>query len=512
MVSADGTSVAQDPASEPETSEEAAEAAENNPSTTTAEVEKPLSAREIRHEKKRLMREEKQRRRIAKQVMPFQSDAVELEHRKVAGGARWTLYISILLICSTIGWATWAKIDKIVISNGELVPVDTPIVVQPVLSAPIKSINVRVFDRVKAGQLLAVLDPTFTDSDIAQLKSDISKAEAAIARLKVELSGFDRVFEIGENPDPDLLLEFHNYQVRKLAREAKLAEFEATLAKLDVKQVSNRQMEKEYADMEKNYLDREKRMTKLVNEGSANQLALQDIQLQLKRYHAEVTRIRGDQAQTTAELVSTGAMTKSFLAEWKKTAMSEQLQAQKELDKALEALKKAAYNKERAEIFVPVDTPHEEFYVIQIAERTTGSMVQAGEPLMRLIPIKAELEAEVEILGKDIGQLSVDMDLPVRVKMTSFEYQKFGTLDGKIRTISEGTVQKQAGEGKPALSVYKARITIDFDHSEKFTKPGHFKPLPGMSVITDIKVGERRVIEYFLYPFLKHLDVAAREP
>jgi HlyD family secretion protein len=131
---------------------------------------------------------------------------------------------------------------------------------------------------------------------------------------------------------------------------------------------------------------------------------------------------------------------------------------------------------------------------------------------MRLIPIKAELEAEVEILGKDIGQLSVDMDLPVRVKMTSFEYQKFGTLDGKIRTISEGTVQKQAGEGKPALSVYKARITIDFDHSEKFTKPGHFKPLPGMSVITDIKVGERRVIEYFLYPFLKHLDVAAREP
>ena len=103
-------------------------------------------------------------------------------------------------------------------------------------------------------------------------------------------------------------------------------------------------------------------------------------------------------------------------------------------------------------------------------------------------------------------------DLPVRVKLTSFEYQKFGFLNGKIRTISEGTVQKPAAEGQPTVSVYKARITIDFEDSPKFFKPEKFKPLPGMSVITDINVGERRVIEYFLYPFFKHLDSSIREP
>ncbi len=139
-------------------------------------------------------------------------------------------------------------------------------------------------------------------------------------------------------------------------------------------------------------------------------------------------------------------------------------------------------------------------------------MVQAGEPLMRLMPIDAKLEAEVEIQGKDIGQLNTQIDLPVRVKLTSFEYQKYGFLQGKIRTISEGTVQKPGAKGQPTVSVYKARVTLDFENSPKFFKPKNFKALPGMSVITDINVGERRVIEYFLYPFFKHLDSSIREP
>jgi len=36
--------------------------------------------------------------------------------------------------------------------------------------------------------------------------------------------------------------------------------------------------------------------------------------------------------------------------------------------------------------------------------------------------------------------------------------------------------------------------------------------LPGMTVSTEVKVGNRTVISYFLYPLLRGLDDAIREP
>ena len=213
MVSADGASVTPDP--EPEANREQALETPQQAST-----ERPMTAREVRKARKMQKREEKKRAKIAKAVLPFQSDAVELEYRKVAGGARWTLYISVLLMCTAVAWAWWAKVDKIVISQGELVPVDQPIVIQPVISSPIKSIMVREFDRVKKGQVLAELDPTFSDADVEQLNSDIRKAQAKISRLEAELK--DKTFEIPTDLPKDSLSDFQreysNFLIRKTAR------------------------------------------------------------------------------------------------------------------------------------------------------------------------------------------------------------------------------------------------------------------------------------------------------
>lgn len=511
MVSADGTSVAPEP--ESETNQDPNTNATQQHDQSSAD-DQPMTPKEIRKERKRLQREMKKRERIAKAVLPFQSDAVELEYKKVAGGARWTLYIAVLLMCTAVAWAWWAKIDKIVISQGELVPVDQPIVIQPAVTAPIEEIKVREFDRVFEGDKLVTLKQDLSDSDVRQLESDIRKAEAKIARIEAELKGVPFVIPEGlELPKrPDYLRELSNYDFRKSAREAKLAEFEAKAQHLKIKNDNAKESEILYKKMGEFYADREKRQAELVDRGTINKIALEDTRLQIERYHAEVVRQQGVQRENTEELATLKTTIQSFKTEWKTTAIAEQIEAQKELDKTRLALRKAEFNLQQSVILVPDngDEKRDSFYVIQLAERTLGSTVQAGEPLMKLMPENAPLEVEIEIQGKDIGQIS--KDLPVRIKLTSFEYQKYGYLDGKIREISEGTVQKPGGEGKPNVSVYKARVTYNVDNAKNFIKPPHFKELPGMSVITDINVGDRRVIEYFLYPFFKHLDSSIREP
>ena len=42
--------------------------------------------------------------------------------------------------------------------------------------------------------------------------------------------------------------------------------------------------------------------------------------------------------------------------------------------------------------------------------------------------------------------------------------------------------------------------------------PQGFTILPGMTVSAEINVGERRIIEYFLYPIIAGFDQSLREP
>ena len=42
--------------------------------------------------------------------------------------------------------------------------------------------------------------------------------------------------------------------------------------------------------------------------------------------------------------------------------------------------------------------------------------------------------------------------------------------------------------------------------------PDNFRLMPGMTATAEIKVGRRKVIEYFLYPLLRYMDRSIREP
>ena len=132
------------------------------------------------------------------------------------------------------------------------------------------------------------------------------------------------------------------------------------------------------------------------------------------------------------------------------------------------------------------------------------------------------MEVEIEIEGKDISRLksataeeiasdNIPSGSEVSVKLSSFPYQKHGTLDGVVRTIGEGTFEKQTSSGAATgLTMYKARVALEkpYNLSEVTDE---FRLLPGMVATAEIKIGTRRVIDYFLYPLIKGSE-ALREP
>src|SRR6266851_7059675 len=130
---------------------------------------------------------------LARVALDFQSDALEIEYRPLPRSARLTLYLLLALIASAVGWAAVSYIDRIVVAHGKLVTTAPTIVVQPMETSVIRSLDAKVGDFVRKGDALGTLDPTFSEADAAQLRDKIASLNAQIQRLSAELE--DQTYE-----------------------------------------------------------------------------------------------------------------------------------------------------------------------------------------------------------------------------------------------------------------------------------------------------------------------------
>ena len=122
-------------------------------------------------------------------VIEFLPDADEIERRPLPRSARATLYVMFAMIVIFIIWASVFKVDRVVVAKGHLITPLPNVVVQPLETAVIQSIDVQVGQVVKKGQKLATLDSTFAEADQAQLRNHIESLDNQTERLKAELAG-----------------------------------------------------------------------------------------------------------------------------------------------------------------------------------------------------------------------------------------------------------------------------------------------------------------------------------
>ena len=134
-------------------------------------------------------------------ISEFQADAIELEERSPPKLARLTLYAVVTLLGCAVLWASLSVIDEIVVAPGKLITTRPMLVVQPLETSVIRSINVKVGDTVHAGETLAMLDPTFATADTEQLQGKIEGFDAQIDRIVAELAGKSYVAPRGARPD-----------------------------------------------------------------------------------------------------------------------------------------------------------------------------------------------------------------------------------------------------------------------------------------------------------------------
>lgn len=439
--------------------------------------------------------------RPAAVVIDFLPDADEIERRPLPWMARATLYSLVALFGSFIAWASLSEVDMIVIAHGRLVTPLPNIVVQPLETSIIQQLDVRVGQIVKQGERLATLDATFTAADESQLRSRLYSLEAQIARLNAELSGQSH-FQPAEN-NAELQLQVLLFTERQENYRAQQTRLDEKIAQLRAEQETFRQDQRSLSERVQTLSEMEGMQENLL----AKQMGARIMLLNARQQRMEVERdfelAKNHERELERALAATQAEKTAFEKSWREQSMQELIAAQRERDNVQDQLQKANKRSQLVTLLAPIDA-----VVLEMAERSQGSVVTTAEKLFTLVPLNAPLEAEVQIGALDVGY--VHLGAKVHLKLSTFPFQRHGVLEGRVRTLSEDAFNRDATREAGPDTYYLSRIDLGAMRLKNL--PEHARLLPGMTMTAEIVVGQRSVMSYLLWPLTKTLSESIREP
>ncbi len=438
-------------------------------------------------------------------AIEYQPDAVEIEQRPVPGVAYWSLYLLIILVVVGVTWASLAEVDRIVTGRGKLITTSPTIVVQSLDTSLINALKVRTGQVVKKGEVLAVLDPTFTQADVSNLKARLISLTAQIGRLRAELTG--REYRPGPGANADERLQKMLFATRRDNYRATLRSYQKKRDSLSASLATNLADQKVLAKRVNALKQIESMHRRLLQRGSgarAKVLEAENLRLQVQR---DLELAVNKQREIRFQLDQVKAEILAFKKGWRQKATEELVKATRDRESVVQQLVKAQKRRERVVLRSPAHA-----MVLEVAKRSVGSVVREGETLVTLVPLDVPIEAEVKIDARDVG--FIRRGDQVRIKFDAFPFQRHGTVEGRVRVISGDVFRRGQGGERAAPDepeVYYL-VLVTLPKVKLRAVPADFRLIPGMTLTAEIKVGTRSVISYLVYPLIKAFDESIREP
>jgi membrane fusion protein len=126
-----------------------------------------------------------------------------------------------------------------------------------------------------------------------------------------------------------------------------------------------------------------------------------------------------------------------------------------------------------------------------------GQAVQAGQPLMSLLPGDGKLEVELLVPSRAIG--FIQPGDKVLLRFQAFPYQKFGHQTGKVERISRSALSaNELGSNQQTEPFYRVTVALAKQSVTAYGKAEGLKP--GMLLDADILGKKRRLIEWVFEP------------
>lgn len=374
----------------------------------------------------------------------------DFDNQSLAHSGRIVTACGLLLLVAWL-WAAFGTLDEVSTGTGKVIPSSREQVLQSLDGGILVALNVREGQRVEAGEVVARLDPTRSESNVGESVARYQAALAASARLSAEVNALPLTFPPELNSVPQLIAsETRLYNLRRSQFAESKARIADSLRAADSELAITRRLASTGAASSVEVLRLERQRSDL-------QLKLLDIRSQY------LVQAREDLAKATAEAASLS-----------------------------EVIKGRSDSVMRMTVRSPVKG-----IVKNIKVNTLGGVIPPNGELMEIVPRDDHLLIEARLSPRDIAFIHPDQS--ALVKITAYDYAIYGSLHGVVDSISPDTIQDEA---KPDVYYYRVFIRTDNDYLQN--KAGkRFSIVPGMIANVDIKTGEKTVLDYLVKPFNK---------
>ena len=112
-----------------------------------------------------------------------------------------------------------------------------------------------------------------------------------------------------------------------------------------------------------------------------------------------------------------------------------------------------------------------------------------------------EMVVQVKIEPQHIGHIKPGQS--VKVKLSSFDFARYGLVNGNLEQISATTFNGDNGD-----RFYQGRVKLEKNYVGSDTKN---LVVPGMTVMAEIITGEKTILQYLLKPIHNSLKTAFSE-
>jgi len=396
---------------------------------------------------------------------------------------RFLMIVTVSIVFFLV-WASVSEFDQVVTAEGKVIPFSKLQTVQHFEGGIIKEIHVKAGQYVKQGEPLVSLSPLEAGGSYQAKRYEFVQGKARIRRLEAEYEKKPPVID-------DSLMAFSPELVKNelMLMAARQMKLESTLNSFE-SQLRQRKSE----------LVGAKRTLTLVAEEHdvVKKLVERGLEPKLEAVRAEKTYV---EALARVESIL-GAIDEIndrkavSMQENRSDVLSELAKARSEFSQIEQMMPFAADKADRSTIRSPISG-----VVNRVLVSTVNGVLKAGEPVVEIVPGDTKLVLEAKIKPADIG--FIIQGQRSLIKLSTFDYSIFGSLNGRVDVVGSDSVPNEKGE-----TFYFVKVEMV---SQQTSTERTLQLIPGMTAQVDIVTGKRSIISYISSPITKTLNSAFTE-
>jgi adhesin transport system membrane fusion protein len=427
-------------------------------------------------------------------------------YEKISFKANLLFFVIIIFLGIMLYWVWVSPIDEIVKGQGKIIPTLRIQNIQSVDGGTILKILVKEGDFVKKNQELLIIDDVRINSLLNELKNDLYSFKIQSVRLKAQskIKTLKNIQKLSYSKDlEDKASDYIKNE--KIYYQNKINELRSLI---NIQTAKYKQKKQEYNEIiskisklrsSKKYIKKQLKITKQgVKDGVMS--AIEELKLQ-----KEYSNIKGDLAISTLALKRSKTSikeSKENIAQqidiFKSKSSKELNMLQKEIKKIEAKLTLSNDKVKKSTIVASVDG-----IVNHIYFTTIGGVVKPADVLIDIVPTTNSLLVKTKINPKDIGFLSANNE--VMVKITAYDFAIYGGLSGKIKQIGADSIFDEKTKS------YYYQILVQTNKNYLGTKDNPLVIIPGMVAQVDIKTGKKTILQYLLKPITKTISNSMTE-